>query len=175
MLSVRSKPSSWLLDTLRSNNCFSLPVQEDGPTLVAKGFARLLAHHDGQIGNGGCPAWSESIEMRMRRDPGRRERATCRGLSPDYALDGIGFGSSMASTVRHKSVEWRKLEEKKKLTGITRRDTLSGRARPFVNRGAIHSYLRLTAHTHRQIASGQGGCHQQEPFIVLYLNSDFIS
>jgi hypothetical protein len=39
------------------------------------------------------------------------------------------------------------------------------RTKLIVNCGPIHSYLRLTAHTHGQIASGQGGCHQQDPFL----------
>lgn len=80
LLSVRSKPSSWLLDTFLPSSRCSIPIQgKGGPTFVTKGFARLLAHHDGQIGGGGCPGWSESIEMRMRRDPGRRARATGAG------------------------------------------------------------------------------------------------
>lgn len=39
------------------------------------------------------------------------------------------------------------------------------RTKFVVNCGPIHSYLRLTAHTNGQIASGQGGCHQQDPFL----------
>lgn len=39
------------------------------------------------------------------------------------------------------------------------------RTKLVVNCGPIHSYLRLTAHTDGQIGSGQGGCHQQDPFL----------
>lgn len=66
LLSVRSKPSSWLLDTFLPSSRCSIAIQgKNEPTFVTKGFARLLTYHDGQIDAGGCPGWLESIEMRM--------------------------------------------------------------------------------------------------------------